>query len=357
MIKHSWGVTIRTIVLSVALGAASGVLATALTSSYLSDYAIQLNDLTTPLRIGAQRPTNFPTSLAEAVERFSESSLKGVVSFYPENVNRPQGYTQNDLVATGVVVTSDGWVAIKSTSPTAISRTFVDVDGQRVEVEEVVYDPTYGIVFAKTGLSGLPVMNMGSALDLQLGEQVFIAKDAQAFELQSVREHVWAQGVVHSSDLVHRRVLLTDASEKSGLAFNLVGDFVGFVSAGELMPVEGSMSTLSSLLNSGEVTRPTLGVNTINLTRSVGLTDVLTRGHHGGAYLYGAGAVKRGSAAEEAGLKRGDIVLAVDGQVVNGTRTLDERIASYEPEDVIELRIDRDGEEQTISVTLGTLGQ
>ncbi len=357
MTKHSWGVTIRTIILSVALGAASGVFATAMTSSYLSDYAISLNDLTTPLRIGLRRPVNFPTSRSEAIEKFSESSLKGVVSFYPANTSRPLGFQESDRVATGVVVTSDGWIAIRSTSPSEIANSFVSVDGRRVEVKSVLFDEEYGIVFAKTDVSGLPVVNFGSTLDLRLGEQVFVATDAQQFEILSVQNHHWSQGVADSSDTVHRRIILTQNQGEDGLVFDLVGNFVGFSSNQELLPVEGSMSSLSSLLENGEITRPSLGVNSLNLSRAVGLTDVLTRGHHGGAYLYGASAVVRGSAAEDAGLKRGDIVLSVDGQTIDGTRTLDERIASYKPADVIELTIDRDGETQSVTVTLGQIKQ
>ncbi|MEQ8672972.1 MAG: PDZ domain-containing protein [Aggregatilineales bacterium] len=67
--------------------------------------------------------------------------------------------------------------------------------------------------------------------------------------------------------------------------------------------------------------------------------------------------VAENSAADQAGLQNGDIITAVSGDVVDVERTLADRIAAYEPGDVITLTVTRDGETLEIDVTLGRFEQ
>lgn len=69
-----------------------------------------------------------------------------------------------------------------------------------------------------------------------------------------------------------------------------------------------------------------------------------------GAYII---AVVPDSPAANAGLDAGDVVVAVDGDVVDSERTLSDRIYAYEPGDVITLDVVRDGETIQLEVTLG----
>ena len=59
------------------------------------------------------------------------------------------------------------------------------------------------------------------------------------------------------------------------------------------------------------------------------------------------------SPAEEAGLQSGDVVVAVDGDLVDLERTLPDRLFAYEPGDIITLDVVRDGETIQVEVTLG----
>jgi S1-C subfamily serine protease len=65
------------------------------------------------------------------------------------------------------------------------------------------------------------------------------------------------------------------------------------------------------------------------------------------------GEVVTGSPAEEAGLQVGDVVTALDGEPVESYLQLAERIGAYSPGDTVALTIERDGESQTVSATLG----
>ena len=69
-----------------------------------------------------------------------------------------------------------------------------------------------------------------------------------------------------------------------------------------------------------------------------------------GAYIT---SVMPGTAADDAGLKRGDIVISVDGKDVNSPEDLAELIKSHKPGDVISVKLFRKGREQTLTVELG----
>ena len=83
---------------------------------------------------------------------------------------------------------------------------------------------------------------------------------------------------------------------------------------------------MDELRTSGKVTRAQLGVSvqgvTSDLAESLGLKDV------GGALI---GSVTPGSAADRAGLKRGDVIKAFNGQPVRDTNTLRNRVSEAEP--------------------------
>lgn len=61
------------------------------------------------------------------------------------------------------------------------------------------------------------------------------------------------------------------------------------------------------------------------------------------------------SAATKAGIEQGDVILALNGQAVNDTNSLRNRIAATAPGTEVTMTIFRDGREQQVAVTLGEL--
>jgi serine protease Do len=357
--KHDfWQLTARTIAISIILGGASGVLTSALTSSYLSDYAIQLSELTEPLRSGEERPTAFPGSYSEAVQNFENNTIKSVATFYLKSAKGIYGFDSTDKVASGSVLTSDGWIAVSGATSSKLFSSSVQVKDNVYNVEEVVFDKDTNIAFVKIDASGLSVVSFGSGLDVSLGEQLLTTSGAGEFNSTVVLEKKWPKGVVVSSDKPARRISLdTKTIETGSSVFDLSGALVGFyVKEGNnlhMLPIDGILPSLSSVLKDKKIIRPKLGVQYIDISHSVGLTEKTTRENRYGAYLTGRPAVKNNSPAALAGLRAGDIILEINNQNVNGHRGLDEIIFSYKPGDKLEFVIDRAGEELIKEVTLG----
>jgi S1-C subfamily serine protease len=104
---------------------------------------------------------------------------------------------------------------------------------------------------------------------------------------------------------------------------------------------------MDQLRTTGKVTRSQLGVTvqgvTSDLAASLGLKN---------AQGVIVSSVSPDSAAERAGIKRGDVIESFNGQRVHDTNTLRNRVAEAGPGKTAELVILRDGSEKTLKVTL-----
>jgi putative serine protease PepD len=109
-------------------------------------------------------------------------------------------------------------------------------------------------------------------------------------------------------------------------------DGVGFA-----VPSDTVKSIASQLIANGKVEHAFLGVTPTNASNGVGISSV-----------------KQGSAADDAGLKVGDVVTEVDGKRVTDQSQLRAIISAHKPGDTLSLTIRRDGATKTVQATLGT---
>ena len=351
--------TVHVIVLSVVLGATSGILATAMTSSYLSDYALQLSENTRPLGLNEVSPKAFPNSYADATKRFVDASLQSVVTIYPKSAKTTNGYTQESAIATGVIVTSDGWIVAPTLPSLAADALSVQIKDQVYDVARMVVDPLTQVVFLKCDANNLSVVGFGNALDLSIGDQLFVTTNANQLASASVVEHVLQQGSVLFSDVPSERVKISfvyPMMERAAV-FNLSGAFVGFVqnkdSQSLLLPFEDVVPSLQALLEKKQISHPSLGVSYLDLAHAVGVSDILRRNHQVGAYVTGHPAVRKGSPAALAGITEGDIITTWNGELIDQTHGLNDYVLGANVGDKISLTLDRKGETKNVDVILG----
>lgn len=148
-----------------------------------------------------------------------------------------------------------------------------------------------------------------------------------------------------------------------GPTFNLKGEVIG-VNTAIYSPSGGSVgiafdipaSTVASVIpqlqNHGQVTRGWLGVQIQNVTPA--LADSLGLKSSDGALV---SEPQQGGPAAKAGLKSGDVIVAVDSTPVKDTRVLARTIAGIGPDKRVTLHIVRNGEPQTLDLTLGKLAE
>lgn len=146
-----------------------------------------------------------------------------------------------------------------------------------------------------------------------------------------------------------------------GPAFNLNGEVVGVntaiyspsggsVGIGFAIPANVVQDVVNELRQDGIVTRGWLGVGIQNITSDI--ADSLGLEGVSGAIVT---SVSEDSPADDAGLREGDAILTVNGEVIDDSKDLARQIAGLDPRDIADLGIMRDGDTRNIEVTLGSL--
>ncbi len=102
------------------------------------------------------------------------------------------------------------------------------------------------------------------------------------------------------------------------------------------------------LIASGKVVYPYFGIGSVPVTQDVAAQAGLKVDH--GVLVE---QVSAGGPASKAGIKAGDVVLAIDGQAINEQQSFTELLFAHKPGDTVTATILRDGKQQDLKVTLG----
>ena len=146
-----------------------------------------------------------------------------------------------------------------------------------------------------------------------------------------------------------------------GPTFNLNGDVVGVntaiyspsggnVGIAFAVPSETVKTVIAALKENGSVERGYLGVQIQPVTQDI--ADSLALKDTKGALV---AEIQPDTPAFEAGIKAGDVILSVNGDVMAGPKEVTKRISQIKPGDTVKVTLMRDGKEQTLNVRLGLL--
>jgi len=146
-----------------------------------------------------------------------------------------------------------------------------------------------------------------------------------------------------------------------GPTFNLNGEVVGIntaifspsggnVGIAFAIPASVAKGVVEDLMKDGEVSRGWLGVQIQPVDKDV--AESLGLAEAGGALVVQPQA---GSPGEKAGIKKGDVVTAVNGDLIKGPRELARMIADMRPGSTAEVTLWRDGKAETVKLEIGTL--
>jgi serine protease Do len=124
----------------------------------------------------------------------------------------------------------------------------------------------------------------------------------------------------------------------------------GSVGIGFAIPTEVAKDVIAALKEKGSVSRGWIGVSIQPVTQEIAENLVL-KGTKGALVAQPV----KGGPAEGAGLKAGDVIVAVDGEKIEGPRELSRKIAALGPDKSVELTYVRNGAEKTARIKLGKL--
>ena len=122
----------------------------------------------------------------------------------------------------------------------------------------------------------------------------------------------------------------------------------GFVGVGFAIPINKAKEILTALIEHGKVVRGWLGVRIQDITDELAKSFNLT-GKEGAL----VSEVIAGGPAEKAGIKRGDVIVEIDGKPVKTTSELRSIVGRIPPDKKVKVKVIRSGKETTLEVTLG----
>lgn len=269
-------------------------------------------------------------------------------------------------IGTGFVFRPDGYILTNEhviRGANEIKVTFID--GKEYQGKVVGADPLTDIAVVKIDADNLPTIPLGDSDKARVGE--FVIAIGNPYGLS----HTVTVGVLSAkgrpisagdSGREYENFLQTDAAinpgNSGGPLLNLKGEVIGINTAilpyaqgiGFAIPINMAKSILDQLITKGKVVRAWLGVYIQDLTPEMAEKFGLPEAK--GALVAD---ISKGSPAEKAGIKRGDIILKVDGKETPTVSSLQQEIRSRRPGDRIRLEIWRDRQSIVLEATLGEL--
>ena len=270
----------------------------------------------------------------------------------------------------GVIISADGYIVTNNHVIEDATKLKVKLyDGRTFDAELIGADPTTDVALIKVDGVDLPTIPFGNSDDLRLGEWVLAI--GSPFDLQStitagiVSAKARQLGVI-PDELRVESFIQTDAAvnpgNSGGALVNTRGELVGintviksstgsYIGYSFAVPESIVRKVVVDLKEYGVVQRAMLGVRyrviDDNFIKELG--EELDIKKTGGLYV---NEVVEGSAAEEAGLRKGDIITAIDGVKTNDAATLMEKIAKRRPGDKVVLDYTRNGAKKEAVVVL-----
>ncbi len=267
-------------------------------------------------------------------------------------------------LGSGFIVSQEGHILTNNHVVSGVDEVKVQLnDGRTANARIVGADRRLDIAVLKIDLPNLKPLPLGDSDAVEVGERVFAIGNPLGLE-ETVTDGIVSAKGRRISDEAGVDYLQTNAvinpGNSGGPLVNIRGEVIGINTQiianqvgswqgyGFAIPANSAHSAMIELIQKGRIERGFLGVQVASL-------DAVTAARLGvkstvGAFVLG---VVEGSAAEAAGLMRGDIILAIDGKPIKDNIDLIKEISSTGPGREVALEIERNGVKTTVRVTIG----
>lgn len=271
----------------------------------------------------------------------------------------PQPQYQSGL-GSGFIISKDGYILTNEHVIDAAQKISVLVKGHQkpFEAKLVGADPSMDLAVLKIEGKEFPTLPLGDSNKIRVGNWViaigspFGLEDTVTIGVISAKERP-----LEIDNRTFEHLLQTDASinpgNSGGPLLNLNGEVIGINTAinaqaqgiGFAIPTSTVKEILDELIEQGKVQRPWLGVQIQPVTPDI--ANYLGYSGSTGAVIYG---VVPGGPAAKAGIKEGDIVLAIDGTKIENPDTLIKTVQKKKIGSKLEVKVFRKGKTLTINV-------
>jgi Do/DeqQ family serine protease len=270
----------------------------------------------------------------------------------------------------GVLISEDGYIVTNNHVIDRADQIEVVMDDRRsFKAELVGADPNTDLALLKIDASDLYWVPMGNSDDVKLGQWVLAVGNPYNLTSTVTAGIISAKGrnlgILGNQRYRIESFLQTDAAlnhgNSGGALVNTEGELIGITSAivsatGEYsgnsfaIPVEIVKKVVADLKEFGRVQRAILGVTITDVTSELVKEENL--GSIEGVYISD---ITQGGAAENAGLKPGDVILQINDREVNSVSELQEQFSRYRPGDRVKIMVKRNRKVKPYDIVLRNL--
>ncbi|MGH9653818.1 MAG: Do family serine endopeptidase [Bryobacteraceae bacterium] len=358
----------------------------------------------TPIAVTAEAQTNANTSQSsQRVGQLSDSfanviakAAPSVVEIFSTEVVKPSQQKQNNPfmsdpffrqffgrqfgqprterregLGSGVIISPDGYIVTNNhVVAKATSLKVTLSDGREFTAKTVGADPQTDVAVVKIDASNLPVLPFGNSDAARVGDIVFAIGNPFGKENTVTMgivsaEHRSLQGAGHIQNFIQTDAAINPGNS-GGALINAHGQMIGMntmiLTGGSMMGGEGgnigigfaipsnmAKQVMDQLIKNGKVSRGYIGVSLQPLTADLAKQFGLNSNH--GALV---AKVEPDMPGAKAGLKPGDVIVAINGQKVQGIDDTTLKVIGHAPGTTITLDVVRDGKHIKVPVTLAT---
>ncbi len=293
---------------------------------------------------------------------------------YFGNPNQPRGRNQNPREApfvivqgTGFFISADGYLLTNNHLVEKAKKVSVfTLAGDEYEGKVIGTDPQTDVALVKVEGKNFPFAELGDSKALKIGEWVLAIGNPLGMEHTVTAGIVSAKGrqISYGDSTGYEDFIQTDAAinqgNSGGPLINLKGQVIGInsniltssggnIGIGFAIPSEIAKKVVIQLKEKGRVIRSRLGVSIRTADIDQDLQKALGLKDRKGALIND---VDKDGPAEKAGLKRMDVVTAINGQPVENSNDLRFKISDLPPGSPVEITFIRDGKQMTTKATV-----
>lgn len=309
------------------------------------------------------KTVNVDTSKTLTAAEIYAANVNSTVGIKTSVTTNYFGYqTQAAAAGSGFIFTSDGYVVTNyHVVENAESIQVTTYDNKTYDAKLVGYDESNDVAVLKIEASGLTPVVLGNSDNMNVGDDVVAIGNPLGeltFSLTSGAVSALNRNITieNTSMSLIQTDCAINAGNSGGALFNSHGEVIGITNAkysssnrssasidniGFAIPMNSVRDIITSIIEKGYIEKVYIGV-TVYSTNTQGVI---------------VESVENGGPAEEAGIKSGDIIMAVGDKTISRSSDLKSALAQYKAGDSVTITINRDGETLKIKVALGVRQQ
>lgn len=267
-------------------------------------------------------------------------------------------------LGSGVIVSPNGYILTNHHVVEAADEVEVAlIDGRKAKASVIGSDPETDLAVLKIKLKELPAITFGQSQQVKVGDVVLAVGNpfgvGQSVTMGIVSAMSRSRvGINTFEDFIQIDAAINPGNSGGALtdtSGNLIGintaiysSSGGSLGIGFAIPIHVAKQIMEQIIQSGSVIRGWLGVSmqdmTQDLAESFGLDNLM------GSLV---ASVLHDGPADKAGIKPGDIIIAVEGKPVKNSSEMLNRVAALSPNDTVTVTVIRNKQEKTIQVKVG----